>query len=122
MLVHPALADPYHLIRTGRRRPGMLALPDSDVHIRMDILPEEIPLQQELERAISGALREGHTAQDVARTLCFLCKQGAPLAAMEEVLQESLIVLVSPSVRGALANMYYMTPKWIECAECAALQ
>lgn len=122
MLVHPALADPYHLIRTGRRRPSMLALPDSDVHIRMDILPEEIPLQQELERAISGALRDGHTAQDVARTLRFLCKQGAPLAAMEEVLQESLIVLVSPSVRGALANMYYMTPKWIECAECAALQ
>ena len=41
---------------------------------------------------------------------------------MEEVLQESLIVLVSPSMHGALTNMYYMTPKWIECAERTALQ
>ena len=122
MLVHPALADPHHLIRSGRRKTGILLMPDSGVHTRMDILPEEIPLQQELERAICGALRDGHRAQDVARTLRFLCKQGAPLSAMEEVLQESLIVLVSPSMHGALTNMYYMTPKWIECAERAALQ
>ena len=122
MLVHPALADPYHLIRSGRRKPGILMMPNAQTHVCMDILPEEIPLQRELERTISGALRDGHRAQDVARTLRFLCKQGAPLTAMEEVLQESLIVLVSRPMRGALANMYYMTPKWIECAERSSLQ
>lgn len=122
MLLHPALADPHHLISSGRRKPGILMPPQGDLCTMMDILPEEIPLQEELERSIAGALREGHQAQDVARTLRFLCKQGAPLAAMEEVLQASLIVYISPSMRGALSNMYYMTPKWIECAERAALQ
>ena len=51
--------------------------------------------------------------------LRFLCKQGAPLAAMEEVLQSTLIVYVSPSMRGALSSMYFRTPKWIECSEAA---
>lgn len=122
MLLHPALADPRHLISSNRRKPGILMPPQGDLSALMDILPEEIPLQQELERSIAGALREGHQAQDVARTLRFLCKQGAPLSAMEEVLQSSLIVYVSASMRGALSNMYYMTPKWIECAERSALQ
>lgn len=120
MLVHSALAEPRHLIVPGRKR--TLMLPPDELGAGMDILPEEIPLQQNLERAIAGGLREGQLAQDVVRTLRFLCKQGAPLSAMEEVLQASLYVYVSPSMRGALADMYYRTPKWIECAEHAALQ
>lgn len=120
MLVHPALAEPRHLIVPGRRR--MLMLPPDELNARMDILPEEIPLQQNLERAIAGALREEHQAHDVVRTLRFLCKQGAPLSALEEVLQASLFVYVSPDMRGALADMYYRMPKWIECAEHTALQ
>lgn len=122
MLLHPALADPHPLLRTCRRQPFALTLDGCAHPARIDILPEEIPLQQDLERAIAPALRDGCRAQDVARTLRFLCKQGAPLDAMEEVLQESLIVYVSAAMRGALANMYYMTPKWIECAERTALQ
>lgn len=122
MLVHPALADPHHLIVSGRRKNGLLLPPAGEPHGCMDILPEEIPLQAELERAIAGALRDGHRGSDVARNLRFLCKQGAPLSALEEVLQSSLIVYLSASMRGALSNMYYMMPKWIECAECAALQ
>ncbi len=121
MLLHPALADPRHLLRTGRRKPGILMPPQGDLSA-MDILPEEIPVQRDLELSIAGGLRSGHSAQDVARTLRFLCKQGAPLDAMEEVLQESLIVYISPSMRGALERMYYTTPKWIECAEHPALQ
>ena len=88
----------------------------------MDILPEEIPLQMALERIIDDALRDGYRAQDVARNIRFLCKQGAPLQAMEEVLQNTLIVYVSTGMRGALANMYYSMPKWIESSEHAALQ
>ena len=121
MLLHPALADPQHLLRAGRRQPGIL-MPPQDDFLAMDILPEEIPVQRDLELAIAGGLRDGHHAQDVARTLRFLCKQGAPLGAMAEVLQESLIVYITPSMRGALERMYYTTPKWIECAEHPALQ
>lgn len=117
LLVHPALAEPEHLLPICRRRnEHLLLMPGSEKSV-MDILPEEIPLQRRLERAIDGALRNGHQAQDVARSIRFLCKQGAPLRAMEEILQESLIVCVSPSMRGALAHMYYSLPKWIECPE-----
>lgn len=122
MLVHPAVADPHHLIAARRRHSGLLLPPAGETGVLMDILPEEIPLQADLERVIEGGLRAGLRAPEVARTLRFLCKQGAPLPAMEEVLQASLIVLISPAMRGALANMYYMTPKWIECAEHGALQ
>lgn len=122
MLVHSALADPRLLIACGRYRQS-LRLPQPIEHSAiMDILPEEIPLQQELERAISGALRDEYRVQDVVRNIRFLCKQGAPLKAMEDVLQNALIVYVSTGMRGALANMYYSMPKWIESSEHAALQ
>lgn len=114
MLVHNALADPSHLIACSRRKVGMPVLLQRDHHSLMDILPEEIPLQQGLERAICGALRDEYREEDVARNLRFLCKQGAPLSAMEDVLQSTLIVYLSTGMRGALANMYYGLPKWIE--------
>ena len=122
MLVHSALADPRHLIAAGRRRSGLLFPPQTEFASLMDILPEEIPLQQGLERAIRGALRDGYRSEEVARNLRFLCKQGAPLDAMVDVLQSTLIVYVSTGMRGALANMYYSMPKWIESNERAALQ
>ena len=122
MLVHPALADPSGLIAAGRRKNGLLLPAAMSAPASLDILPEEIPLQEGVERAIAGALRDGCRAGDVARNLRFLCKQGAPLCALEDVLQESLIVYVSPAMRGALSNMYYMLPKWVESAECSALQ
>lgn len=123
MLVHAALADPSGLITSSMRR-TRLFLPTCEAFgAQMDILPEEIPLQRDLERAIHGALRDGFQAEDVARNLRFLCKQGAPLSAMEEVLQGALIVYVSARMRGALENMYLRMPKWMECAEgCRALQ
>lgn len=114
MLVHSALADPSHLIACGRRKAGMHVPLQMEHHALMDILPEEIPLQQGLERAICGALRDEYREEDVARNLRFLCKQGAPLSAMEDVLQSTLIVYLSTGMRGALANMYYGLPKWIE--------
>lgn len=122
MLVHAALADPTHLISASARKRRLFAMPQGNVSTQMDILPEEIPLQRDLERVISGVLRDGFQAQDVARNLRFLCKQGAPLDALEEVLQASLIVYVSSSMRGALKNLFYCTPKWIECSELFALQ
>lgn len=88
-----------------------------DLPTSMDILPEEIPLQQNLERAIRGALRDEYRAEDVARSIRFLCKQGAPLQAMEDVLQSALIVYLSTGMRDVLANMYYRLPKWIESIE-----
>ena len=121
LLVHSALAEPRHMLADGRRRTGLL-LPPQSLQTAMDILPEEIPLQRELELAIAGTLRDGLREEDVARTIRFLCKQGAPLSAMEEVLQASMIVYLNANMRGALADMYYMLPKWMECSEGASLQ
>ncbi|MBQ8617228.1 MAG: hypothetical protein IJ418_06900 [Clostridia bacterium] len=120
MLLHSALADPSHLIAAGRRR-TYAALPALTDRFA-DILPEEIPLQRDLENAIRGALRDAYRAEDVARDIRFLCKQGAPLCAMEDVLQSTLIVCLSTGMRGSLANMYYRLPKWIQPAQHAALQ
>ena len=121
LLVHSALAEPRHMLADGRRRTGLM-LPPQSLQTAMDILPEEIPLQRGLELAIAGTLRDGLREEDVARTIRFLCKQGAPLSAMEEVLQSSMIVYLSATMRGALADMYYMLPKWMECSEGASLQ
>lgn len=123
MLVHPALAEPHQLIALRHRRASAWRLHPEEMRMQMiDILPEEIPLQRRLERVIAGALREGRSEQDVARTLRYLCKQGAPLCAMEELLQESLLVYVSPHMRVALEEMYYRMPKWTESIEHEALQ
>ena len=121
MLIHPALADPQSVIRGKRNLGGILMMPSSAV-CYTDILPEEIPLQKELERAIAGALRDGRRAEDVATTLRLLCKQGAPLSALEEVLQASLIVYVSDSMRAALSDLYIQTPKWVAPARSVMLQ
>lgn len=122
MLVHHALAEPGLMIAAGRRKRGMLFSGGMSRQAQLDILPEEIPLQRELECAIGSALRDGYKAEDVARNLRFLCKQGAPLSAMEDVLQGTLIVYVNAGMRAALRNMYYCLPKWMECSESAALQ
>ena len=115
LLIHPALAEPSHLLPACRRRKShLLAMPHGAKPV-LDILPEEIPLQQALERVIAGAMREGYRAHEVARNIRFICKQGAPLSAMEEILQESLIVYLSPAMRNALDEMHRHLPKWIEC-------
>lgn len=122
MLLHPALAEPRRLLNMGKRMSRYV--PDGELKNRayIDILPEEIPLQTTLERTITGALRDGLSAQDVARDIRFLCKQGAPFDALVQVLQSSLIVYVSEPMRYALQNMFYMTPKWIENAKSHASQ
>ena len=120
MLIHPALAEPQSVIR-GKRRNGLLMMPAGSASCT-DILPEEIPLQKEMERAITGALRDGRRAEDVATTLRLLCKQGAPLSALEEVLQAALIVYVSDAMRAALSDLYIQMPKWVMPAGGATLQ
>jgi len=121
LLVHSAFAEPEQVSVDVRRRTGVFAL-GQRTQLALDILPEEIPLQLGLERVIEGALRENLSAHDVARTVRFLSKQGAPLCAMEEVLQSSLMVCVTPAMRGALRDMYYTMPKWTESSENASLQ
>ncbi len=120
MLIHPALADPQSVIH-GKQRSGILMNPTGNVSYT-DILPEEIPLQREVEQAIFGALRDGRRAEDVARSLRLLCKQGAPLAALEEVLQASLIVYLSEPMRAALSDMFIQMPKWIMPEQHSLLQ
>lgn len=122
MLVHPALAEPGCLFAGCARRSYSLN-PSELIHMGyMDILPEEIPLQKRLEYEVAGALRDGYRAEEAASSIRLLCKQGAPLWGMEEVLQSMLIVLLTPSMRDALRAMYDGIPKWIECAERVFIQ
>ena len=121
MLLHPALAEPRAFLDMGRRMIRNVA-EGAFNRAYIDILPEEIPLQAALERAIDGALREGLSAQDVVRDIRFLCKQGAPLDALVQVLQTSLIVYVNAPMRFALQNMFYMTPKWMDTTKNQASQ
>lgn len=121
MLIHPALAEPQRVIRGKRRSNNLLMMPTGSASC-MDILPEEIPLQKEVERAIAGALRDGRREEDVATTLRLLCKQGAPLSALEEVLQSALIIYVSDAMRAALSDLYIQMPKWVMPQGGATLQ
>ncbi|MBP3427786.1 MAG: hypothetical protein J6M47_05950 [Clostridia bacterium] len=122
MLLHAALAEPQCLIADGRRRTSLQQMDAAGLWATEDILPEEIPLQDALERAIAGTLRDGRQNSEVAKTIRFLCKQGAPLRAMEDVLQTSVIVYLTDAMRSALRMMYCLTPKWIECTEDILLQ
>ena len=121
LLVHSALAEP-ELVRVGRCRNAELFAAQRRNTIALDILPEEIPLERDLEYAMTGALRENASAHDVARMMRYLCKQGAPLAALEEVLQSFLMVHMDAFMRTALREMYYTMPKWAESREINALQ
>lgn len=121
-LVHPALADPHKLLSGGRRVSLTMMVGDGALMMEHDILPEEVPLQEALERAIHGAMRADETESEVARDLRFLCKQGAPLSALEDVLQSALIVLLTPWMKGALRDLHERTPKWMECTREDALQ
>ena len=59
-------------------------------------------------------------AENVATTLRLLCKQGAPLSALEEVLQASLIVYVSDvDACGAFRSLY--SNAQMGCPRSAAL-
>lgn len=121
LLVHPALAEPGSTFSARRMKSASL-LSDDHLSIYTDILPEEIPLQRELERTIAGAMRSGHDEADTVRSIRFLCKQGAPLSAMEERLQASLIVHVSQPMRHALQKLHDLSPKWIGSTDQSLLQ
>lgn len=120
MLMHPALAEPECLIRNRRGGSGEMLLRASTRACRTmeDILPEEIPLQKALEGAIVGATRSGVRAEEAATAIRYLCKQGAPLEALEDVLQSFLLVRVSPWMRRALVDVFVQLPKWTGQAGC----
>ena len=117
LLFHRAIAEPRHLLNDARRKTVQRLRDAKRCDAAVDILTEEIPLQNALEWEIEGVLRRGLVAHDVARTIRFLCKQGASLSAMAEVLGNSLIVHLSSAMKSALREMYYKTPKWLECSD-----
>ena len=122
VLLHSALADPYDLLTAGRRMSNECIQAGLIHRDGEDILSEEIPLQETLERAIRDVVRPGMHEKDIVRDLRFLCKQGAPLNALEEVLQSCLIVFLTPAMRRALRDIYYTMPKWIDSVKGAAFQ
>jgi len=112
VLLHPALAEPCEMTTSFRRVAVCHGDTGSMFVNEGDIFTQEIPLQDALERSITGAMRAGMNEKEIARDIRYLCKQNAPLSALEEILQQGLIVLMTTAMRTALVNMFYMTPKW----------
>lgn len=122
LLLHHAVAEPYSMISDVKRKLPVSVQNWEQSAICADILPEEVPYQKRLELSIAGKLRAGCREDETARNIRFLCKQGAPLSAMQEVLGSVLIVMITPPMRAALRDMYYGIPKWIEADEQVFMQ
>lgn len=110
LLVHPAVTDPHALARTGARLGAFTAR--ELLGGMQGILPQEEPLEDALRRALSGALRPGTDEAECVRSLRLLCKQGAPLKALEEVLDSMLMVCRTPRMHAALGAMHAGVVRW----------
>lgn len=75
MLIHPRWPTHQSVIRGKRNLGGVLMMPSSAVRYT-DILPEEIPLQKELECAIAGALATA-AGRRMLRQRCVCCASRA---------------------------------------------
>lgn len=123
MLIHPALADPQSVIRGKRNLGGVLMMPSSAV-CYTDILPEEIPLQKELECAIAGVrFATGRRAEECCDNAASACASRARRSAHWKKFCRLLCqVYVSDSMRAALSDLYIQTPKWVAPARSVMLQ
>ena len=84
------------------------------------ILPQEEPLEDALKRAIDGALRPGVEMDESVQSLRLLCKQNAPVSALQEVLDSLLMVRRTERMDAALAAMHAGAVRWNGVQESVA--
>ena len=115
LLLHPGLADPELLFS----RLSCLEAPETHLTREMmlggmnGILPEEIPLHEQLCGALNGALRPEYELGEAAEDLRMLAKQGVSLSEMEAVMASMLTTLPTPRMKDALRQLYLCTPHWM---------
>ena len=115
ILLHPGLADPYRMFQMQPVE-GIFTLELSQEMIAggmNGILPEEIPLHEQLCGAFRGALRPEYDLGEAAEDLRILAKQGVSLREIEEVMASLLSVLPTESMKYALKTLYQCTPRWL---------
>ena len=115
ILLHPGLADPYRLV-SNQPADGIFTLQLSQEMIAggmNGILPEEIPLHEQLCGALNGALRPEYELGEAAEDLRMLAKQGVSLSEMEAVMASMLTTLPTPRMKDALRQLYLCTPHWM---------
>ncbi|MEG0269717.1 MAG: hypothetical protein RR653_02600 [Clostridia bacterium] len=115
ILLHPGLADPYHLV-SRRENDSIFTLEISQEMIAggmNGILPEEINLHEAMCGALLGALRPEYELGDSAEDLRMLAKQGVSYDEMESVMTSMLAVLPTENMKNALLELYLRTPHWM---------
>lgn len=115
ILLHPGLADPYRLVKSQTEDMAcVFELTQETIMGGMNgILPEEIPLHEELCGALSGALRPEYELGEAAEDLRMLAKQGVGLREMESVMASMLAVMPTERMKNALERLYLCTPHWL---------
>lgn len=115
VLLHPGLADPYHLV-AGQQNNGIFTLELTEELLAggmNGILPEEIPQHEQMCGVLRGALRPEFDAEEAAEDLRILAKQGVSLAELEEVMETMLAVYPTSKMKDALERIHMCTPRWV---------
>lgn len=110
LLVHPGVTEIAGMMPGGEQLAQFTA---QELLGGMNgILPQEEQLDEVLCRAIEDALRPGFDVQECVRGLRILCKQGAPMSALYEVLDGLLMVRRTARMDAALRAMHAGVVRW----------
>ncbi|MEG0742822.1 MAG: hypothetical protein RR521_11360, partial [Clostridia bacterium] len=115
ILLHPGLADPYHLVNL-RSTGGMATLELTQEMIAggmNGIFPEEEALHEAMVGALRGALRPDCDVTEAAEDLRILIKQGVSLHEAQAVMASLLAVMPTQTMNSALKRLYQNTPHWL---------
>lgn len=114
LLIHPGLADPERLLSLPQPAPDMhIELNEATMRGAVEgMLPEELPLFEELYGLLLGATRPELTPEGAAEDLLMLAKQGVPLSEMQEVLGTLLSIQPTENMRRAVTELHARTPRW----------
>ena len=114
LLLHPGLAEPERMIRSGMVMPQTsFELDEATLLGAMDgILPEEQSLFDRMYGLLCGAVRPEITEEEAVEDLRMLAKQGVSIGEMNEVLSSLLIVEPTPEMMEGVKQIHRQTPRW----------
>ena len=117
LLIHPGVINPFGMME--KMKPENMTseaehLPPEMIAASLNgILPDEIPLHDQLCGALNGDLRPGLDLLEAAEDLRILVKQGVSYQQLEKVLDAMTVVLPTMRMKSALRQLYLRTPRWI---------
>ena len=111
LLIHPGLADPagVQVQRDPWNGPHSRELLEQACN---GALWQEVAPYNRLLGLLEGAMRPEYDAASTVEDLAFLCKQQAPLEAVQEALAAALIVCPTETMRQAVRQLYLRVARW----------